>query len=373
MEGNQPVDLTPYLASFSEENPVGTDPRQDPSINSFYLKMKDARAEARRLERALDMDGDGSSPASSWEAVLASGEQILTSQGKDLEVAAWMTEALVRVGGFSGLLAGLKLCQALVERYWDLIYPLPDEDGFEGRLLPFLGLNGQSEEGPLIQCLRKLPITGPSQPYAFWEYTKALEISNTSDKALKAEKIAAGNISLDDFNLSVAAASPKFFKELVDVIQEVIESLGGLYSAFYERVGVDAPAVSGISNTLQQILDAIEIFAKQKLDVARSASEDHNNLNEESGPGSEAVQGGDGSVKGGPGNREAALSQLLKIARFFRENEPHSPISYTLEELVKRARMSLPDLLEELIVDENARNYYFISTGMGVQKHNADT
>jgi type VI secretion system protein ImpA len=373
MEGNQSFDLSPYLAPFSEENPVGSDPRQDASINSLFLKMKDARAEARRLERAIDMDGDGSSPNPSWQVVLEAGEQILASQGKDLEVAAWMTEALVRVGGFSGLLAGLKLCQALVEQYWDHIYPLPDEDGFEGRLLPFLGLNGQSEEGPLIQCLRKLPITGPSQPYGYWQYTKAVEISNTLDNELKAEKIAAGNITLDDFNLSVAETSPRFFKEIVDLIQELKHSLDGLYNAFYERVGVDAPAVSGINNALQHILDAIEVFAKLKLENARAASEDHNSQDDQSTSSAESVEGGDGIVKGGPGNREAALNQLLKIARYFRENEPHSPISYTLEEVVKRARMSLPELLDELIVDENARNYYFISTGMGALKNNVDS
>jgi hypothetical protein len=35
--------------------------------------------------------------------------------------------------------------------------------------------------------------------------------------------------------------------------------------------------------------------------------------------------------------------------------------------------MSLPELLEELIVDEDARRYFFISTGMGAPKHDNET
>jgi type VI secretion system protein ImpA len=373
MEGPQILDLELLLAPVSEEAPVGADPRQDFSVNSLFLKIKDARAEARRIERAIDTDGDGPSPDPSWGIVLETGSQILSSQGKDLEIAAWMVEALVRVEGFPGLLEGLKLCQGLIELYWEDIYPLPDEDGLESRLLPFLGLNGQSEDSPLIQCLRKLPITGHSAPYGFWQYQKAIEISNTSDQAQRAEKIAAGNITLDEFNLAVAETSPIYFKELVDLILKLKQALDDFYNAFYAHVGVDAPAVSAISNALQQIQEAIQEFAKKKLEIAQSASEEHIDQELQSN----SVEGASGVsqvlVKGGVEDRETALKQLLKIARFFKENEPHSPISYTLEELVKRARMSLPELLEELIVDEDARRYFFISTGMGTPKNDPES
>ena len=41
--------------------------------------------------------------------------------------------------------------------------------------------------------------------------------------------------------------------------------------------------------------------------------------------------------------REDAFRTLLKVAEFFRKTEPHSPISYTLEELVRRGRLPLAD------------------------------
>ena len=371
MEESSGLDIDSLLAPLSEEDPVGADPRQDFSVNSLFIKMKDARAEARRIERAIDTDGDGPSPDPSWQIVLDSGIEILSTLGKDLEVSAWMVEALVRLHSFPGLLDGLKLSRGLIENYWDTIYPLPDDDGNEGRLLPFLGLNGQSEDSPLIQCLRKLPITSPSNPYGYWQYQKAVEISNTTDDAQRAEKIAAGNITLEEFNVAVSETSPRFFKDLIELIEEIKQALDAFYNAFYEHVGVDAPAVSGISNALQQIAEAIELFAKKKLELARSAHED----DEEGQDGQSAISNesssGEKNERSTVSNREDALRQIQKIARFFRENEPHSPISYTLDELVKRARMSLPELIEELIVDEEARRYFLISTGMGAPKHDA--
>jgi type VI secretion system protein ImpA len=63
-------------------------------------------------------------------------------------------------------------------------------------------------------------------------------------------------------------------------------------------------------------------------------------------------------------SREEAFQILLTVANFFRQAEPHSPISYTLEEVVRRGRMNLPELLEELIPDESARRLYLQAAGI---------
>jgi type VI secretion system protein ImpA len=44
------------------------------------------------------------------------------------------------------------------------------------------------------------------------------------------------------------------------------------------------------------------------------------------------------------------------VASFFRRAEPHSPISYTIDEIVRRGRMPLSDLLTEVLPDETARH-----------------
>ena len=62
--------------------------------------------------------------------------------------------------------------------------------------------------------------------------------------------------------------------------------------------------------------------------------------------------------------REDMLRELGQIAAFFRRTEPHSPLSYTLDEAVRRGRLSLPELLEELVPDAASRGQILMQLGI---------
>ena len=77
------------------------------------------------------------------------------------------------------------------------------------------------------------------------------------------------------------------------------------------------------------------------------------------GGGSARRRAGVAAAAAAPGqmaSREDALRVLGEIANFFRRTEPHSPISYTLDEAVRRGRLSWPELLQEVVADLNTRN-----------------
>jgi type VI secretion system protein ImpA len=63
-------------------------------------------------------------------------------------------------------------------------------------------------------------------------------------------------------------------------------------------------------------------------------------------------------------NREDAFGAFLQLGEFFRRTEPHSFVPYAVEELVRRGRMPLPDLLGELIKDAAQRKTFYIMAGM---------
>ena len=62
--------------------------------------------------------------------------------------------------------------------------------------------------------------------------------------------------------------------------------------------------------------------------------------------------------------REDMLRHLVRIADFFRRTEPHSPLAYTLDDAVRRGRLTWPDLLAEIVPDENARRNMLIQLGI---------
>lgn len=44
-------------------------------------------------------------------------------------------------------------------------------------------------------------------------------------------------------------------------------------------------------------------------------------------------------------SRDQALDTLMVVSHWFRKTEPHSPLSYSIEQVVRRAQMPLPELL----------------------------
>src|SRR5262249_38729729 len=145
------------------ENPAGVDLRADTGPGSAYHAVRDARFANRAAERQMLADPAATPP--DWKPVLRGGAALLAEKSKDLEITAYVIEALVRLHGFAGLRAGFRLARELVERFWERLYPLPDEDGMETRLAPLTGLNGQDGEGTLVSPILCVPlIRGDESP-----------------------------------------------------------------------------------------------------------------------------------------------------------------------------------------------------------------
>src|SRR6266581_2696875 len=108
--------------------PHGSDLRGDLGQQSLYFRVKDARTAARASERAAEAAGESIAVPAEWRTVLAHGQTALAQHSKDIEIAAWMIEALVRLEGFAGLAFGFGLAQGLIERYWPDLHSVDGED-----------------------------------------------------------------------------------------------------------------------------------------------------------------------------------------------------------------------------------------------------
>ncbi|MET0270318.1 MAG: type VI secretion system ImpA family N-terminal domain-containing protein, partial [Sphingomonas sp.] len=153
------------LAPLAAADGAGPDVRGGGSGGSaLYLAIKDARTDARLAERNAIASGDAEidplmAGLRGWETV-RDGATRLFAETKDLQVAAWLTEAWLRTDGFPGVAAGFALMAGLIERYWDDgLHPQEDEDGVETRVAPLFGLFGNSDVGTLLQPLKLLPLS----------------------------------------------------------------------------------------------------------------------------------------------------------------------------------------------------------------------
>ena len=371
------IDVESLVQPIDGDSPTGSDIRQDVSPQSVYYQLKDARSAARAAERSADADTDEGGLLPEWRTILELAPTVLTSQAKDLEVAAWYIEALTRAYGFAGMRDGFILSRRLVEDYWDGLYPEPDEDGIETKVAPFSGLNGEGGPGTLIQPIRKIPLSDGEEPFAAWQYEQALEIAKIVDEEKRQRRIDGGAMSMDGIETSVRETPPTFFRELLDDCQAAIDAFKALSDAFDAAAGQDAPPTSNIRNLLQEVHGIAVSISRDRLPAeaaAETAVADgmagDGAVGEVSAAGAPAGPGGapGGGVGGVPTgsvqSREQAFQVLAKVADFFRTNEPHSPISYVLDDLVRRGRMSFPELLSELLDDADARRRLLMSAGI---------
>lgn len=368
------LDFEKLSAPVPGDNPAGSDQRHDTSPNSLYYSVKDSRQQAREAERQLSMaiDEDSSDYRPDWRPVLTLGQKLLAERSKDLEISAYIIEALVRLQGFAGARDGFKLTRQLIESYWDAIYPMPDEDGVVTRIAPLEGLNGSDAEGTLPQPIMEIPITeGTDQgPFSCWQYQQASEISRIEDPTTKERRIKQGAVSMEMFDKAVAQTSGQFFVDLLEDINGSIEEFTALTAVLEEKCGSNAPASSSIRSALSNCRDVVDsvskpIRAKMAAAAEMQAAADGGAATGDGAPaGGGAAVGGPTINVGGIRTREDALRTLLLVADFFRRTEPHTPLSYALEQAVRWGKMSLPELLNELIPDKGSRDNLFKLVGI---------
>jgi type VI secretion system protein ImpA len=212
-----------------------------------------------------------------------------------------------------------------------------------------------------------MPITqGDLASYSLWSYEQASEIQKITDAARRQARIDAGAVPMDQFMQSVAETPAATFATTVGLIDECLAALDEMSSAFDAAAGKDAPPVTALRELLQQANSSIRYFAADKLALA---SADIPAATEESGPSAADTEGAAAPASSAPridgyASRNEALGELMRLAGYFRKTEPHSPISYTLEEAVRRARLTLPELLAELAEDPTHVQRILLAAGI---------
>jgi type VI secretion system protein ImpA len=345
------LDFVSLLAPIKVQQPAGKNLRAGGGSHlSLYHKLKDARMVARAIERQQLQGGELQIKAD-WEKVSELAKQILTTQSKDLEVASWLIEALLRNHGFAGLRDGFRLVRELIERYWDLLYPLPDEDGLITKIAPLAGLNGEGTEGTLITPIALIPLTEGKcgGPFALWQYQQAARTP-----------AGAGDLGL--IMQEGKAISQAFLQNLQTDLQAAIDEFSRLIIVLDEKCGAEAPPSSRILAQLNACLDCVKIITKDNINLPIPVSlvtETEKNTTEQL-----TVTSSETPRNNFFSTREEVLKTLLIAADFFRRTEPHSPLPYLLDRTVRWARMSWPDLLRELIRDEQAWSHVCNLTGI---------
>ena len=359
-------DIDTLVVPFAGSAPAGVDPRDDASAQSLYYRLRDARAEARDAERRLDggVVDTGESPQR-WRTVRDLSLRVLRERAKDLEVAAWLTEALVREAGLAGLTAGATTITRLAEAFWDTgLFPVPDEDGIATRVAPISGLNGGSSDGTLAQAIRKqvLFVRPDKSDLTFWQYFQAEEVEGIGDSARKKARLDSGVPPYAIVERDAKAAGSEHFAALRRELDGAILAWAHMGAVLDEKAGASAPSTGRVRDLLAKLLEPVMRFAPPRAEPLPDEAETEVEMEAEPGGPAKALSAARAA------NREDMLRDLARIADYFRRFEPQSPLSLTLDEAIRRARLSWNELLEEVVENQDLRNTMLMQLGIRPKK-----
>ncbi len=313
--------LEPLLAPIAGDNPSGRWMRDDP----VYEKIKEARRE------------DDGGPQGEWVKppkfadygqVLKLTGDVLANASKDLQLASWWAEAMLKREGVPGLRDGVALMRGLLEGFWDTLYPVIEDGDASMRAGPmeFIGKT-------IVESVRAAPMDAAS--HSFRQYDAAA-LADTEEKARVDEWRTAARAALvekdqpliEEVYASVDATPKAWYVALLASIDETIEDVNALDRFGDEHVAEEAPSFRRLLDALEELQRTTSILLARR------------RMQEPDADGS--TGGGDvaGLMAGGvagptslslqPTSETDAVSRILVSARYLRRARPTEPGPYAL-------------------------------------------
>jgi type VI secretion system protein ImpA len=346
MASPQTIDFEALLAPIPGPSPAGESLR--------YAGTYDAIQDARRSDDALAQgEWRRDTKVANWGTVVKLATEALSTKSKDIQIGAWLVEALVKQHGFAGLRDGLRLLRELHERFWDTLHPALEDGDLETRSAPLEWLNDK-----LPTSMKAVAVTrsrgGDRYSWLQWEESRAVENLGRQSAEARDEALAEGKISGDQFDKAVAGTPRVFYESLLQDMDGAWEEWQGLDRAADEKFGRQAPSLLDVRKSLEDCRTLVEGITKRKRELepdpapAAAGQASDGGATEDLGyaptPGSVPLE---------PRDRADALRRLAAVASFFRRTEPHSPVSYLVQRAVQWGQMPLEQWLRDVIADES--------------------
>lgn len=330
------ADIERFLEPIPDGAPTGKYLKYAP----LYPEVEEAR---RREDPAVvaKLGLGREAKSADFKRVIKLAEDALASKTKDLQLAAWLTEAWIARDGIDGLLAGIQLIQELLNRYWDGLYP-EIEDGDTG--LRSMPLNWLGSSFDVSYAVRAIPLTKP-RFFTWFQYQQSRQVgyetevkSNAARQKAHDEAIKEGKLAPEEFDKDFDATPKPFYKELAASCVEVRDLLRALETFCDEKFADDPPSFSPLGKALEEVASVADLLLARKLEKEPDPVEPAEPEASAEGEGGEAEGAPEAArapealakLDGQIGSAEQAGLHVIAAAEYLRRKSPASPVGYLL-------------------------------------------
>jgi type VI secretion system protein ImpA len=314
------------------ENPSGANLRYEP----LFDKIKEAR---REDDDAPQGEWAHERKAADWKLVIKLAGDALATKSKDVQLAAWLTEAMLRTEGFSGLLASLKFCQGLIDNFWDTLYPELEDGDAEFRAGPLDWIGSR-----LDQPVRMVPVTRKGQDWFQFKQSRAVGYEadvagNDAKQEARTQAIADGKVTAEDFDAAFAATPKAFYVESKQNLDDCLAAVESLSAACESKFGDATPGFSGLRTSLEEVRSSINGLLQKKRELepdeepeagAEAAGVESGDAETADSSGAAAPGRARKTLSAEPTDRDDAFSRVAAVAKYLRREDPYSPAPYLM-------------------------------------------
>ncbi len=317
------MDPSELLQPIAGPDPGGASIRYAP----VYDQIKLARTEEDDVPQG---DWVRERKTADYPLVIKLSTNVLKNQSKDLQVAAWLTEALTRREGFAGLRAGVTLLHGLVEKFWDNLYPELEDGDTELRAAPLDWLGSYLET-----TVKSVPLNRAG--HDFFGYKQSRLVPSDEEAKADRDKLAArqqamsdGKLTPEAFEESFSETPKPFYKALIaelDNSTRGIETLGKLAD---ERFGDASPSFKKLRDALQEVRQAAGQLLATKLIHDPDPPEPEPSVMDAGADAGSSAAGDAGGLPVMPRSPEDAASRVAAAAKFLRSVAATNPAPYLM-------------------------------------------
>ncbi len=251
--GTMPFAVETLLAPIPGDNPAGEDLR--------YTQVYEGIKEARRADDMLNQgDWQREVKRSDWAKVVELACDALSTRTKDLQIAVWLIEALIRRQGFAGLRAGLVVLETFLRDFWEHVWPLAEDGDLEFRAGPLEFLNDK-----VSLSVREIPMTDDQTTEGLswnrWQESRQVgyekdtknQWGDVDEGKLRSrqESMAEGKIPAEAFDEAAAKTPREVSLALADDVDACMEVFTRLDALVDERFGRDAPRLTELKQAIE--------------------------------------------------------------------------------------------------------------------------
>ena len=317
------------------DNPSGQNLRFAP----LYDKIKEARREDDELNQGA---WQYERKVADWVTVVKLAQDAIATQSKDLQLAAWLCEGLLRKEGMGGFREGLGLCKDLMERFWDTLYPALDEGDAEERAAPLDWICTK-----LTIPIKTVPLCHDGYHSLQYKESRVVgyedQATAKDQKAAREKALKEGKLAPEIFDKSFVETPKAFYADLEKQFDGSLEAARTLHEVCQEKFGSAAPGFGRLAEGLTEVRQVVHTLLQKKRETEPDPVEAAPAQAGEATEGAPAAEGAEGEAgapwlnvslvgraSAEPAERHEAIASAVAAAAVIRKRDPFSPAPYLM-------------------------------------------